>query len=251
MIMDLKLGLKEPVYNKSDLLLSNYFDFSRLPIPPPTYGYEHLIPGNWNMFGNNIYGDCVPAGIGHQEMLFNAEGGHPYDVFNVNSVLRNYSLMTGFDPDDPSTDTGTDMRQAYNYWRKRGFVDNVGVAHQIEGWAALEPGNIQEARTALYLFGTIGIGYDWPESAFDQFEAGKPFIPVAGAKSAGMHYICQTGYAGYGRGVCWGRLVLWSESFYRKQCRMAAVPFSKEMLVSGKSLSGFGANELLSDLSKI
>ena len=245
-----KLGLGPITYDKRDLLAADYWDLKKLPTPPTSYGYENLISGPWQMFGNNLYGCCVPAGMGHQQMLLQAEGQESYS-YDTDAILKNYTAMTGFDPNDPSTDNGTDMRAAYKYWRKSGFVDALGTMHKIDGWVLLEPGNLQELKVALYLFGTVGVGYEWPESAFDQFDAGKPFTPVAGAQSVGMHYICETGYSGLGHDVCWGRLCLRTDSFYKQKCRMAAVPFSKEMLIKGVSISGFGALELSQDLARI
>ena len=52
-------------------------------------------------------------------------------TFNNQSVLKDYSAVTGFNPNDPNTDQGTDMQVAASYRRKTGVLDAAGKRHKV------------------------------------------------------------------------------------------------------------------------
>jgi len=58
-------------------------------------------------------------------------------------------------------------------------------------YLALAPGNPNQL--AIYLFGAIGIGIKFPNTAMDQFNAGKPWDIANNAKIEGGHYIPGVG----------------------------------------------------------
>src|SRR5947209_12015282 len=154
--------------------LADYVDKKALPKPPKQFGHEALIPATWGMFGNDAWGDCVWAGAAHETMLWNAEAGRKV-AFTDKCVLSDYSAVTGFNPKKPSTDQGTDMVVAASYRRKTGIVDASGKRHQVAAYLSIRPGDIAEHALAMWLFGAVGIGIEFPASAMDQFNAGKPW----------------------------------------------------------------------------
>ena len=82
--------------------------------------------------------NCVWAGAAHETMLWNKEAARTI-TFNDQSVLKDYSAVTGFNPNDPNTDQGTDMQVAASYRRKTGVHDAAGAAINAvrRGWKHL------------------------------------------------------------------------------------------------------------------
>jgi hypothetical protein len=110
--LPLKLGKKPARPGAVKFKLANYLVKTQLPTPPKVFGHEDLIGPNWGMLGNDHYGDCVWAGAAHETMLWNKEGGRTV-LFNNTDVLKDYSAVTGFNPNDPNTIKGQTCR-----WRR-------------------------------------------------------------------------------------------------------------------------------------
>lgn len=255
-----RLGKAPAVYDKRDLLFAHYRDRSALPVPhPKTFGHEKLIAaGAWQMLGNGPddsvrpgfqgAGDCVFAGAAHETAMWNLEAGHQVHFTGANAIA-DYSAVTGYRVGDDSTDNGTDVRQALKYRQKTGVVDASGVRHKIGAYLALEPGNLEQIYEAMYLFGAVGLGIEFPGSAMDQFNAGKPWAIVHGARTEGGHYIPLVAKRSNLDCVTWGRLQPMTAGFLAKYCDEAWAILSPEMLASGKSPEGFDLLQLQADLA--
>lgn len=256
----MKLGALPAKRDARDLLFASYFDRASLPKRPKLFGHEALVP-TWGMLANDSAGDCVWAGAGHETMVWTAEAGDPA-VFDDASVLSDYSAVTGYDPGDPSTDVGTDVREALKYRRTTGVLDASGKRHKIGAFVALEPGNVDELEEAMWLLGAAAIGLALPNSAVQQFDRGQPWAYVAGSTLAGGHYV--PGVAVRAAGGAWSKLglvrwidiVTWDRvqpmtaKFYEKCSDQAFAILSEEMMLpDGKSLEGFNLAQLRADLA--
>jgi len=246
-----KLGKKPAVYDRRDLRFVHY-RIGPLPPRPAQFGHENLIgPDAWGMLGNDTVGDCVWAGADHETMLWTAEAGTPAR-FTADDAIADYAAVTGYNPDDPSTDRGTDVREALKYRRRTGVIDAAGNRHKIGAYLALEPGNIDHLLEALYLFGAVGIGFEVPESAMDQFKSGQPWSVVQGGQDIlGGHYVPLVAERGNLVCVTWGRLQQMTVGFYQKYCDEAWAILSLEMLRNGVSPEGFNLPQLLADLARL
>jgi hypothetical protein len=128
---------------------------------------------SWPMYGNDRYGDCVWAMIGHLIEAFSTYGGGSTVTVPEQALLDGYTAVTGFDPSDPSTDNGTVIQDALAYWLK------VGVAgHKILAYAEVDIHNQTEVDAAINVFGALCLGVNLPNSAMDQFNAGQPWTVV-------------------------------------------------------------------------
>jgi hypothetical protein len=255
-----RLGKAPATYDRRDLQFAHY-RAGALPPHPKTFGHEKLIGARaWQMLGNGPddsvrpgfqgAGDCVFAGAAHETMMWNLEAG--VDVkFTGANVIADYSAVTGYVVGDDSTDQGTDVRQALKYRQKTGIVDAAGKRHKIGAYLALEPGNPEQLYEALYLFGAVGIGIEFPESAMDQFSRGKPWSVVSRAPTDGGHYIPLVAKRTNLDCVTWGQLQALTLSFYDKYCDEAFAILSPEMLKGGKSLEGFDLAQLQADLAAL
>jgi hypothetical protein len=263
-----KLGKKEATYDKRDLMFSQFRTSEALPSHPKHFGHEKLVKAKaWQMLGNGPdnsvspgfggAGDCVFAGGDHETMLWNLEAGK-VTKFTGTNAIRDYSTVTGYDPKAPldadgnnPTDLGTNVRTALKYRQKTGLIDAAGKRHKIGAYVSLELGNLEQLLEALYLFGVVGIGINFPDSAMDQFNSNKPWSVVAGPKPEEGHYIPLVAYRTNLECVSWGRIQQMTTQFYKKYCDEAWAILSPEMLRAGKSLEGFDLKQLQDHLKAL
>lgn len=248
----MKLGKRPASSDPRDLKFATYLDATVLPTPPAKFGHQDAFPAaGWGMLGNDQYGDCVWAGAAHETMVFDKLGGTSV-AFDPHAVLSDYSACTGFNPNDPNSDQGTDMRKAAGYRRSTGVIDRAGKRHKIAAYISLTPGGITHTLQAAYLFEAVGIGIQFPSTAMDQFNAHKPWDVVAGAKIEGGHYVPLLGAdATYLYVVTWGQVQRMTHRFFTKYCDEALVYLTQEDLRGGKSVEGFDLAQLRSDLSAL
>jgi hypothetical protein len=251
----MKLGKAPPRHDPRTLQFEKYIDPDLHITVPTSFGHErdvYKIPyEDWGMLGNDNYGDCVFAGAAHETQIWNAERRVPVN-FTDEAVLSDYAAVTGFNPVTGAGDNGTVVLDALNYRRKVGIVDAQGKRHKIAAYAAVEPGNWHNVLTALYLFHNIGIGINFPNTAMDQFNHGKPWTKIMNYRLDGGHYIPIVAKRGsYLDVVTWSRIQRMTKTFFQFFCDEAYVLFSEEMLMADRSSEGFDSNALLHDLQVV
>lgn len=222
-----------------------------LPTPPASSKKHQTLVASWEVLGNADFGDCVWAGAAHETMLWNRETDRVVP-FDDRAVLSDYAAVTGFNPDDPSTDQGTDMAVAASYRRRVGVLDADGQRHLVAAYLAIRPGDKQAVKQAVYLFSAVGVGIRFPASAMDQFNAGRTWSIRSGSPIVGGHYIPAVGYdSRYIYVVTWGRLQRMTWGFYSKYCDEAVAYLSPEMLTGDLSPEGFNTAQLQADLAAL
>lgn len=246
--MSFCLGKKPARENAVALKLRDYVNLSRLPKPPESFGHFSLVD-DWQMLGNDRFGDCGIAGPFHAIMLHNAMAGRRVNI-DTDAVLKAYSLITGFDPQDPDTDQGSDCGEVADYWQSTGLVDADGQVHKIDGAVALEPGNVEELYVAMYLFKAVGIGVSLPIQW--QQELGSPWDAVAYPQIEGGHYILGTGVAdGNINVVTWGVNQPLTPAGYEEFNDESFAYLSEEMLKGTTDLDGFNLKQLKADFADL
>lgn len=175
-----KLGLLPPHVSESlhpRLKLRDYLSATYPFQVPRTVDYSPQVRG-WGVMGNDQLGDCTAAAAGHAEEVWTAYGMGAQWTPTDQEVIDFYSGSTGYDPRDPSTDQGGIMQDVLAYWRKNGLAGRT-----LEAFFQLDPGNADELRAALYLFGCVNIGMAFPAYAMDQFDSGQPWdVPKHGTR---------------------------------------------------------------------
>lgn len=255
----LKLGKNVATRSKKLVRFRDFLDTSALPaLPSGDFGHDSLIrSGSWGMLGNNNYGDCVWAGADHEHMLWLAESGiaDPTKSFTDTTALADYASATGFNPNDPNTDQGTDMEAAASYRRKTGVVDTSGKRHTIGAYVDVDPGNITELWYAAWLFDGVGIGVNFPSAWMDAFNKGPNGLwdKVSNPNIEGGHYI--SGVARTGGKV---NIVTWADDHprltvagYGQFNDQTLAYASPEKLHSGVDTNGYDWPGLLNLLQKL
>lgn len=242
----MKLGKLPARLGAVSFKLSTYVT---LPKPPKTYGHFNLVK-EWDMLGNDQYGDCVWAGAGHETILWNDEAKKSVTI-TTDDALSDYSAVTGFKPDDPNSDQGTDMSTAASYRRKTGVKSENG-RHKVGAYLAIKLNDVNELKSAISLFSAVGVGIQFPSSAMTQFNKAKPWTVVSKSPIEGGHYIPAVGYdSRYVYIVTWGQIQKMSWGFYEKYADEAIAYLSTEMLTGGVSLEGINLSQLTTDLGAL
>jgi hypothetical protein len=235
--------------NAVKLKFRNYLAGTQAIQVPSDFGHEEWTnpPISWGMYGNDQYGDCVIAGGAHEEVLWNRMGGNVIG-FNTSDLLRDFSAITG---QPPSPSVGADMQQAASYRRTVGLLDASGVRRKIAAYLEILPGNLPELYQAMYLFGAVGVGIQFPTYAFDQFKNHQAWHIVSGGQIEAGHYIPAVALRSNIVCVTWGRFQAMRPSFYSAYCDEVVAYVTQESLVNGKSPEGFDYAQLVADLNAL
>jgi len=259
----LHLGKTPHVDDPRDLKLASYT--AALPtLPPGPLGHDRTVATDaWGMLGNGPddtvtpgfqgAGDCVWAGGDHETILWNLERGRKV-TFTGACAIGDYSACTGYRIGDPSTDNGTDVRTAMGYRRSKGLRDATGRRHKITAYTALHPGDLTQIQQSLYLFGVAAIGIEFPTSAMDQFNAGKPWEVVSRSKTEGGHYVPIVYYdptTGLYDCITWGRRQPVTARFLTKYMDEGYAPLTIEDQTRGRTVEGFDLATLQQDLTRV
>jgi hypothetical protein len=192
--MPLLLGKKPAQPGAIKFRYGDIFDKAKLMKPPLVFGHV------WNetqidMLGNDKAGCCVFSTMAHLVQCMQRGLGNTESRFTAESVLADYSRVTGYNPADPKTDNGTYMRDGASFWRQNGVIDGDGVRHKIEAYVDLKINDPDELMQACHDFGGVALGLRLPQSAIDQFKQGTPWTKPFKAQIAGGHAVALVGAA--------------------------------------------------------
>ena len=233
-----RLGKLPPKLDHRTLRLSRYLT-DKLPAPPPKIDHSQLVM-NWRMLLNDQLRDCGPAGAAHQDMSWAAYAGRPYDIADSQVKAWYYGITGG-------QDSGVYILDMANYWRK----NPLGNDTRIEAFVSINP-NVTEAKLAIQLFGSAGIGLSLP----DQGTFG-PWDRVYGPPNPNNgHYVCLVGYDDARQmftAITWGQAVDMSYSFFLRYCDEAYAFLNDLSLNPGSNVSpeGFDFATLQDDLNHL
>jgi len=243
--MTLRLGMKEWKEDEIKLQFKDYLNRPELPKVPPVYGHIKSNTVPWGMLGNDAYGDCVLAGACHETMVWSIATKRALPNFNTQTVVNQYLGLTG------GADDGLDPIATAKWRISAGIEDTGGVFHKVKAFASVH--NNKDLDIAAYMFGTCGIGFNLPDTAIDEFNAGKPWTATDG-KIQGGHYVPLVGRNSKGNRivVTWGKLQAVGEQFWKKYFLGAVCYMSLEYLMAtGVSPEGFKEAKLDADLAAL
>jgi len=158
-----KFGAHMPDKTKPAIRFSRFVNFSETTPPPQRFTWAPPASAALgDILGNDNVGDCTCAAVGHLEDIFQANSGNPWKPFTAEETLWLYSKITGYDPNDPSTDKGADPVDVLNYWRDHGArQDGSG---KISGWVQVDADNTDHLITSLWLLESAYICLGLPDA---------------------------------------------------------------------------------------
>lgn len=248
------LGLDLTALHRPTLKLSDYIR-PELANPPAAVSRPH--PGfQWGMLANDRLGDCVIAMMLHSIEDFHLDAGTAAPAFTDQDAVSIYSAITGYSPNNPSSDKGTDETAAMKYWENPGLRTSDGQTHSIVATVAVDPSNLNECRIAIDEFVDLQIGIALPKTAQGQTEwtvVGDGQTGNSAPGSWGGHGIPYREYDPETFNcVTWGAELLLTLPFHQDYAQEAHVVVTGEMLSnSGVGPSGVAWNELIADIEAL
>jgi hypothetical protein len=201
------------------------------------------------MMLNDHLGCCTICGAGHAIQGWSANASKEITISD-NDVLSAYETWDGYNPKDPSTDTGGIELNVLNNWRTNGLAN-----HKLFAFAAINIANQQEVKQAINLFGGAYIGVSLPLSAQEQgvWDVDLTQGSNSDKGSWGGHCVYVSGYDEKGvTCITWGILKKMTWDFWKTYCDEAYALFGQEWLnTGGQAPSGFNHDQLIADLSEI
>jgi len=249
-----RLGLDLTALHKPSLKLADYIH-RELANPPAAVSRPHA-GFQWGMLANDRLGDCVIAMMLHSIEDFHLDADTPPPAFTDQDAISIYSAITGYNPNNPSSDRGTDETAAMHYWEQPGLTTE-GTTHTIVATVAVDPSSLNECRIAIDEFVDLQIGIALPKTAQGQSEwtvVGDPNSdPNSAAGSWGGHGIPYREYdADTFTCVTWGADLLLTVPFHQSYAQEAHVVVTQEMLNNqGVGPSGVAWDELVSDIKQL
>jgi hypothetical protein len=189
-----KLGKLPVKHDPRMLKLVNYLP-PVLPIAPDPVDWGQKAASLYQPFGNDQWGDCFWAMGANGLITWSANVAKPISLTQA-EVLTEYARATGFAYTD-ATDNGTVMLDGLKYLRTTGIAGN-----KIGAFMKVNSRNHAEVLSALYLFGALLIGVQFPGNWMDApiwdvsnspIEGGHAILGMKGSLSASLFSIVTWG----------------------------------------------------------
>jgi hypothetical protein len=235
--------------------MAKYVKLSQLPTAPASFNYWPIANASAvaDILGNGTLGDCTAAGACHLADVYTAGGGAPAALTAAQAIAF-YSLSTGYNPSDPSTDQGGDEITVLTTWEKG--LDGNGL-HAIKGFVLVDGANAPLLFASCWLFGGLYFGLELTDAMANTSGAGFLWTPGTSNPNDG-HCVVGAGGESSGKGQIqintWGLLGGFEMDAIAELCVESAggtvfVPISEEWVNAAKSMapSGFDWDQLASD----
>jgi hypothetical protein len=218
--MAFKLGLLPRAY---DPLVPQFTALTRgvelLP-PPGQVNWTRTLPRDLGAMLNDTYGDCAEAAFGHAIQTWTENARPPMWSISDPNIERLYSQVTGFNPDDPSTDQGTILQSLLAFLVKTGAPIGVDGSqrHKLRAYVEADVALTDQVKWLTADCGVVQIGFSVP--AFLMNPA-PPLIwdvdPNGNNAIVGGHSVAVVGYRPQGLYVIsWGQIYQMTWAFWAR-----------------------------------
>ena len=189
-----KLGKLAPEIPSGLNMLASYLA-SPLPEAPESVSVPSV--SNWDMLGNDRYGDCTFAGMVHAFMATASEEGEAETFPTTDQTVAAYLSYTN------GQDAGAVEAQLLQTWKSQSILD-----HQLVAYAPVPVSNLDEIKQVINSFGVCYIGIRVPAACETQFQQHQPWAITntpADEQILGGHCIILVGYdSQYFYAITWG-----------------------------------------------
>ena len=239
--LNLKFGRRAPK-NAPAIRLGAHLT-GKIPTVPQTEDYLALLD-QWQMLGNDRYGDCVSVTWANERRLVSTELSTAAEYPDLNQVLAFYETQN---PGFPNEDNGMDIQTALEHLVKEGGPDG----QKAVCFAKVDHTNMAEVEAAIAIFGSVWTGITVTNANQTQFAEGRPWNYAANSPIEGGHSVVVGGYgdpaADTTRFITWAQETEFTGSFWTHQVEEAWVVIWPEHLGQVAFLSGVDLASLAAD----
>ncbi|MGA7192128.1 MAG: hypothetical protein WBW94_00755 [Anaerolineales bacterium] len=235
-----KFGRKPPK-NAPALMLASFLT-GITPPHPATEDYLSRLT-NWQMLGNDQYGDCVAVTWANMRRLVTAT----LATENYPTLDQVIALYKTQNPNFPTQDDGMDIQTCLEYLNSSGGPDGTKVV----AFAKVDFTNLDEVKAALAIFGCLWIGINVQQANVTEFDDGQPWDYVSGSPVEGGHSVIGGGYAATTaddvRFITWAQETGFTDNFWSKQVEEAWAVIWPEQLGTTEFEQGINLTQLAAD----
>jgi hypothetical protein len=203
---------------------------------------------NWQMLGNDQYGDCVAVTWANVRRLVTTTLAAPGYYPDMASVIAIYRTQN---PGFPSQDDGMDIQTLLEYLVKTGGPDSIKAV----AFAKVDHTKPDEVAAAIAIFGSVWTGLTVLDSNMDDFDAGRPWDYNASSAVDGGHSVIVGGYGLPGSGplsgderfITWAAETSFTDAFWTHEVEECWVVVWPEHLGSASFQQGIDVNQLALD----
>jgi hypothetical protein len=232
-----KLAPKRP----EGLHMFAYYQTSPLPAAPESVAVPAV--ENWQMLGNDQYGDCTFAGIVHAMMATAAAEQETETFPTADEVVNAYLTYTN------GQDAGAVEADLLAYWKNTGIFGK-----NIPAYAPTDHADFDELKSVIATFGLAYIGIQVPTLAQQQFAEGQPWAlshTPADNQIEGGHCIILVGYDNdYVECITWGKVQEITWEWLRAYIEESWAIITPEIVEKGL-YGDLRLPDLLTDLEKL
>lgn len=235
MTQPLSFGRKPPI-DKPALMLSSFLKDAGTPLPPHPLATDYLSAiRDWQMLGNDYFGDCVAVTAANERHVVNKvlSGKDTYStVDQVFAFYRTQNPNFQPNPNDPVEDNGMVIQTALETLIANGdrYFDGVKPL----AFAKVDHTNLEEVKSALAIFGMLWVGINVQRANMYQFNDNEPWDYVSGSPDDGGHSVVAGGYLSQPtndvRFITWGEETGFTDNFWNHQVEEAWVVIWPEHL---------------------
>lgn len=241
-----KFGRKTP--NPERFARSILFSHILKAVPTHPISQDYLASlSNWQMLGNDQYGDCVAVGWANMRRFLTAELTKEHYP-SMADVIKIYKTQN---PGFPSQDDGMDISVLLSYLIKNGGSDGVKPL----AFAKVDFTNLEEVKAAMYIFGGLLLGVNVQSQNINDFDSGKPWQYRASDYVEGGHCVLAGGYLGKSADdvqfITWAEETGFTDKFWNNLTEEAWVVVWPENIGTKQFVDGIDLAALAADFKAL
>lgn len=243
--MKYRTGKHPPKRDYRTLCFGNYLAPT---FPPPPAQYDGLAEvGNrlkvarpislFPMDGNDRYGNCTMAAAAHAVTVYRGLIAQQ-QIPTEQSVIKTYLQLSG------GIDSGLNMLDVLNYWRRHSFGGD-----KILAYTKVDRAKHDLIKHGIHMFGGVYLGFQCQEGLDTDFDAGRPWTPARLTQDG--HAVYAVSYDETKVGVfTWGGFQWGTWDWWNECVDEAYIILPPEARQRGFA-SGFDFAQLQDDLNKV
>ena len=212
------------------------------PLPQAPASVEVPSVADWNVLGNDTYGDCGVAGLEHGFMAAAADTGEHENFPDDQQCVDYYLTYTG------GQDSGVILSDYLAYVRRNGYY-----GHQVAAYAPVTIHDVPTLQFAAWAYDFAYLGINVTQPMMDAFDAGQPWTSSnAQGEVLGGHCVPVVGYdSTWLYVVTWGKVQQLAYPAWHQIADEAWAVIVGEDVSAGSDGHGLNLAALQSDLGRL
>jgi hypothetical protein len=217
-----------------------FYVAGRLPKPPASVTVPSI--ADWQVLGNQTYGDCGVAGLEHGFMAAAADTGESEAFPSEQQCIDYYMTYTG------GQDDGVVLSDFLAYVRENGYC-----GHTVQAYAPVSVRDIKTLQFATWAYDFSYTGIRVTQEMMSAFDAGQPWtLDMALGEPIGGHCVPIVGYdSAWLTVITWGRPQQVAYSAWHHIAEEAFALIVGEEITAGTDGHGLNLAALQADLNRL